>query len=187
MLTPFHSCAIFQVLSCESCQHVVLWQVSRLCVRSGVACNVAAGILASKVAPVWFFVVGSVTTVTANVLYAVMDVDATYFTYEFFAQMLCVVGPDVTVVMSFVYLTLVVPIVEIAVAAASLQFFVALGAVCGPSLSTLIYLDLVKHENERSLTQAESRKNPGLLSSLRASFWLWAALGFTCESIPFAS
>jgi MFS family permease len=151
--------------------------------QSGVICNIAVGVLASKVPPVWIFVVGSGATATANVLYAAMDVHATYWTYQFFAQMLCVIGPDVSVVMGYIYLTHVVDLAEVAVAGASLQFFVALGFVCGPSLSTIIYTDLVKHKHGGPLTQAESKNDSDLLSSLRASFWFWGALGYTGESL----
>ena len=149
--------------------------------HSGVVCNIVAGALASKIAPIWFFMFGSVTTATANALYAAMDEHATYFTYQFFAQALCVIGPDVVVVIGYVYLTGLVEMAEVAVVSASLQFFIALGFVCGPSLSTIVYTDLVKHKVGRALTQAESKDNPDLLSSLRASFWFWAPLGFTCE------
>jgi MFS family permease len=144
-----------------------------------VVCNIAAGILASKISPVWFFVVGSATTATANVLYAAMDEHAPYWTYQFFAQMLCVIEPDVTVVMGYIYITHVADSAEVAVAGASLQFFIALGFVCGPSLSTIIYTDLVKHKHGSALTEVQSKENPDLLSSLRASFWFWAALGFS--------
>ena len=129
---------------------------------------------------------GSALSATANVLYAIMDEKATYFTYQFFAQMLCVIGPDVVVVTGYVYLTGVVGIGEVAVAGASLQFFIAFGFVCGPSLSTIIYTGLVQRKVGRGLTQAESKESPELLSSLRASFWLWAGIGYTCELKPLA-
>lgn len=181
-INSLRTCAIFLVRSCMSPYSAFLSHLSCPIACRGTVCNVAVGVLASKVAPVWFFVIGSVTTATANVLYASMDEHATYFTYQFFAQMLCVIGPDVVVVMGYIMITHVVDLAEVAVAGASLQFFVALGFVCGPSLSTIIYTDLVKQKNGRSLTQSESKKNPDLLSSLRVSFWFWAALGFTCES-----
>jgi hypothetical protein len=110
-----------------------------------------------------------------------MNEHATYFTYQLFGQMLCVIGPDVTVVMGFIYLASVVDSAEVAVAVSSLQFFIALGYVCGPSFSTIIYFNLFETKTGTLLTQAESKQNPDLLSSLRASFWFWAALGYTGE------
>jgi hypothetical protein len=112
------------------------------------------------------------------VLYAAMDEKATYWTFQFFAQALCVIGPDLTVAMGYIYITSVVNLSEVAVAGASLQFFVALGFVCGPSLSTLVYTSLINQRHGGALTQDESIKNPDLLSALRASWWFWAALCF---------
>lgn len=107
-----------------------------------------------------------------------MDEEATYWTWQFFAQVLCVVGPDLTVAMGYIYITSVVDLSEVAVAGASLQFFVALGFVCGPSLSTLIYTSLVDTRHGGPLTQQASKENQDLLFALRASWWFWAALCF---------
>lgn len=107
-----------------------------------------------------------------------MDEQASYWTFQFFAQALCVVGPDLTVAMGYIYITSVVDLSEVAVAGASLQFFVALGFVCGPSLSTLVYTNLVDERHGGALMQDESRKNSDLLFALRASWWFWAALCF---------
>lgn len=111
-----------------------------------------------------------------------MDEEATYWTWQFFAQVLCVVGPDLTVAMGYIYITSVVDLSEVAVAGASLQFFIALGFACGPSLSTLIYTSLVDTRHGGPLTQEASKENQYLLFALRASWWFWAALCFvgTC-------
>jgi hypothetical protein len=131
---------------------------------------------------IWFFIVGSLSTAIANVLYAVMDESSSYWRFQFPAQALCVIGPDLVVAIGYIYINTLVESWEIAIAGASLQYWVALAFVAGPSFSTLVYKSLVVTKHGSELTQEESRKNADLLESLRASFWLWAALCFSCES-----
>jgi hypothetical protein len=148
----------------------------------GTICNVGVGLLASRVPGIWFFIVGSLTTAVANVLYATMDETASYWRFQFAAQALCVIGPDLVVSIGYIYITGLVESWEVAIAGASLQFFISLGFVVGPSFSTLIYKSLVVVKHGNALTQEESRKSVDLLESLRASFWFWAALCSTCTS-----
>ncbi|KAJ9118271.1 hypothetical protein QFC22_004182 [Naganishia vaughanmartiniae] len=109
-----------------------------------------------------------------------MDETASYWTGgSFFAMALCVVGPDFVTAIGYIYISTVVESWEVAVAGASLQYFLSLAFVAGPSLSTLIYKSLVFKKHGSALTQEESRKNADLLESLRASFWFWAALCFS--------
>jgi hypothetical protein len=131
---------------------------------------------------VWFFIIGSLSTAIANVLYAVMDEKASYWQFQFPAMALSVIGPDLVIAVGYIYINSLVESWEVAAAGASLQFWVALAFTSGPSLSTLIYQSLVVTKHGTVLTGEESRKNADLLESLRASFWFWAALCFTCKS-----
>ncbi|KAJ9116120.1 hypothetical protein QFC20_000797 [Naganishia adeliensis] len=107
-----------------------------------------------------------------------MDENSTYWTYQFFGQALCAMGSEAGNIIASIYIANVVDVVEVAVAGSTLQFAVMLANVCAPSLSTLVYTRLVIAKNGSLLSQEESKKNGRLLTSLRASFWFWAALGF---------
>lgn len=111
-------------------------------------------------------------------LFAVMDENSTCWTYQFFGQALCAIGSEAGNIIASIYIANVVDVVEVAVAGSTLQFAVMLANVCAPSLSTLVYTRLVIAKNGSLLSQEESKKNGRLLTSLRASFWFWAALGF---------
>jgi hypothetical protein len=88
---------------------------------------------------VWFFIIGSLSTAIANVLYAVMDEKASYWQFQFPAMALSVIGPDLVIAVGYIYINSLVESWEVAAAGASLQFWVALAFTSGPSLSTLIY------------------------------------------------
>ncbi|KAJ9118272.1 hypothetical protein QFC22_004183 [Naganishia vaughanmartiniae] len=64
----------------------------------------------------WFFLIGSLCTAIANVLYATMDEAASYWKFEAWGQALCVVGPDLVASMGYIYITGVVDLAEVAVA-----------------------------------------------------------------------
>ncbi|KAJ9118269.1 hypothetical protein QFC22_004180 [Naganishia vaughanmartiniae] len=72
-----------------------------------------------------------------------MDESASYWHFQFPAQAICVIGPDLVVAIGYIYISTVVESWEVAVAGASLQYFLSLAFVAGPSLSTLIYKSLV--------------------------------------------
>lgn len=110
-----------------------------------------------------------------------MDEKATYWTFQFFGQALSSVGSEAGSIIASIYIANVVDITEVAVAGSVLQFAVMLANVCAPSLSTLVYTRLVIAKNGSLLAQEESKKSGQLLTSLRASFWLWASLSFLGE------
>lgn len=110
-----------------------------------------------------------------------MDETASYWMFECWAQALCVVGPDLVASMGYIYITSVVDLAEVAVAGASLQFIVAFAYTCGPALSTVTYTSLMKPSHGGSLPQNQTKYNNHFLDSLRAAFWLWAALCFAGE------
>lgn len=110
-----------------------------------------------------------------------MDETATYFSFQMLGQCLCVVGPDLVSSTAFIYITSVIDFAEVATAGASFQFIVAFANVAGPALSTVTYASLMKPNREGSLFQEETKNNDHFLDSLRAAFWLWAALCFAGE------
>jgi hypothetical protein len=81
--------------------------VSTLCVRSrkryslvfekirGILACVLLGFIAHKVPAHWLFFVGCIATGLAEVLYAIMKVDASYFAFNFWSQLLAPIGVDV--------------------------------------------------------------------------------------------
>ncbi|KAJ9099869.1 hypothetical protein QFC21_003874 [Naganishia friedmannii] len=143
-----------------------------------VICNVSVGLLSSKVKGTWFFLVGSLCTAVAKVLYAAMDETASYWKFEAWGQALCVVGPDLVASMGYIYITSVVNLPEVAVAGASLQFVVAFAYTCGPAFSTVTYTNLMRTNHRGFLPRKETKNDDHFLASLRAAFWLWAALCF---------
>jgi MFS family permease len=145
--------------------------------------NIVVSSFAGKIAGKYFVFGGACCTAVANVLFAVMDENATYWTYQFFGQALCAIGSEAGNIIASIYIANVVDIAEVAVAGSTLQFAVMLANVCAPSLSTLVYTRLVIAKNGSLLSQVESKKNERLLKSLRGSFWFWAALSFFGTSL----
>lgn len=140
--------------------------------------NIFVSLLAAKIAGQYFIILGSCCTAVANLLYAILDENATYWTYQFFGQALSAVGSEAGNIIASIYIANVVDVTEVAVAGSTLQFAVMFANVCAPSLSTLLYTRLVIAKNGWLLSQEESKENEQLLTSLKASFWFWAAMGF---------
>jgi hypothetical protein len=139
--------------------------------------NIFVSLLAAKIAGQYFIILGSCCTAVANLLYAILDENATYWTYQFFGQALSAVGSEAGNIIASIYIANVVDVTEVAAAGSTLQFAVMLANVCAPSLSTLVYTRRVVAKNGSLLSQEESKENEQLLTSLKASFWFWAAMG----------
>lgn len=147
---------------------------------------------------------GSLATGLANALYAIMQVDVSYFAFNCWSQFLGPVGVDVCkllirqskrsgltrhphwdfrtgAVIGYIYITRMVSSTEVAAASASLQFFKIFGIVIGSSFSTLVYTGVARSHGAPKEQLFADSSEAELLLGLRAAFWYWAALSFLGE------
>ena len=174
----------------------------RLLHSRGVVACVLLGIIAHKLPAHWLLSVGCLTTGLADVLYAIVEVNTSYFAYNFWSQILGPIGVDVgkcfaglraqhvpsrlisnarrreAAVVGYIYVTRMVSETEVAATASTLQFFKVLGVVCGASFSTLVYTGIARKHGSRKDELFSEGKRDELLLGLRAAFWFWAAMSF---------
>ncbi|KAK1232622.1 hypothetical protein PQX77_004242 [Marasmius sp. AFHP31] len=134
---------------------------------SGVLCNVVVAIVISRLPLVVLMGIGTLGSATACLLFAVIDVNATYWAFGFPAAVVAVLGADFVMSSGTLFIAKVTPPHEQSVAGAVFQCMQQLGTSIGITIGTVVY--------NRLLTKNSGGANPpprdALLKSYRAAQW----------------
>lgn len=129
-----------------------------------------------KVPVVWLIAVTSVLSSGAPLLMALIQVEWTYWTSAFFAQVLMPFSVDVLLTVGLIVVTAAFPTDKQAIAGAvfntAAQFGTSLGLAIMQVISTVV-----------TRSNSSLRPSEALLEGYRASFWTMFAFMMTCAAI----
>ncbi|KAL0065020.1 hypothetical protein AAF712_008013 [Marasmius tenuissimus] len=106
---------------------------------SGVLCNVIVALVIGRLPLVILMAVGTVGTSVACLLFAVIDVDATYWAFGFPGAILAVLGSDFVMSSGTLFIAKVTPSHEQSVAGAVFQCMQQLGTSIGVTIGTVVF------------------------------------------------
>ncbi len=154
---------------------------------SGIACNILVGLLARVIPGNYLICLGALGTALANLLWAVMPADTTYFTYQFFGMILCVFGADFCIAPNMIYMSKLVHQSEQSTSGALFQVMTQIGGTFGTTICTIVYTTVTREraaaaglalvEGQSAVTYPKGAFEAGL----RAGFWCSSAFNFAGE------
>ncbi|KAK1232623.1 hypothetical protein PQX77_004243 [Marasmius sp. AFHP31] len=136
---------------------------------TGVLCNVVVALVISRLPLVVLMVVGTVGSSIACLLFAVIDVDATYWAFGFPAAAVAVLGADFVMASGTLFIAKVTPPHEQSVAGAVFQCMQQLGTSIGITIGTVVFNRLLI--SNTGSNNPEEAPAPEVLKSYRAAQW----------------
>ena len=134
---------------------------------SGILCNVFVGLMAARVPIVWLLGVGTLSTTTACLLFAIINPSTTYWAYAFPSTIISVLGADLVFAAGSIFIAKSVLPHEQSVAGALFNTLIELGTAAGLTVSTVVF---------NSVSQRAVAENRDGIVSYHAA--QWANLGF---------
>jgi len=142
----------------------------------GLLLNITFGFLSHIIPAQLLMVLGCLGTATSCLLSAIMDTSASYWTYNFFAVALSVVGPDFVFATGTMYGSQISSPSEQAVTGGVFHTFAQMGNAIGLSLATMLQIQVTRsrsREEGRIVVDDLTLASPqAFLQGLRAGFWL---------------
>ncbi|KAG7529043.1 hypothetical protein FFLO_05805 [Filobasidium floriforme] len=160
----------------------------------GITCNIVIGLIANRISPQWILTTGAISTGISLILFAVVPVGASYWTYTFFSQMLTVLGADCAGSAGLIYTTKMMTGARAGLAGGLYGTFIQLGFSLGPSVGT-IGLRYIAEKNARraginvdgAAYDEPSFPPSSYLYGLQRASWILAALSlFAGVLVPIA-
>lgn len=111
---------------------------------SGILCNAFVGLMAARVPIVWMLGVGTLSTVVACLLFAIIIPDVTYWAFSFPAICLGVLGADFVFTAGTLFIAKYALPHEQSVAGALFNTMTQLGTALGVTVSTTVYNSVSK-------------------------------------------
>ncbi|KAL0065019.1 hypothetical protein AAF712_008012 [Marasmius tenuissimus] len=136
---------------------------------SGILCNVVVALVISRLPLVALMAVGTIGSSVACLLFAVIDVDATYWAFGFPAAVLAVLGADFVMASGTLFIAKVTPPHEQSVAGAVFQCMQQLGTSIGITIGTVVFNRLLI--SNTGSNNPEEAPRPAVLKSYRAAQW----------------
>ncbi|PLW23643.1 hypothetical protein PCASD_12367 [Puccinia coronata f. sp. avenae] len=142
----------------------------------GILLNITFGFLSHIVPAQLLMVLGCLGTAVSCLLSAIMDTSASYWTYNFFAVALSVIGPDFVFATGTMYGSQISSPSEQAVTGGVFHTFAQMGNAIGLSLATMLQIQVTRsrsREEGRIVTDDLTVASPeAFMEGLRAGFWL---------------
>ncbi|KAI0077783.1 MFS general substrate transporter [Panus rudis PR-1116 ss-1] len=142
---------------------------------TGVICNVLVALFVGRVSFVIIIVIGTLFTGVADLLFAVINVKATYWAFGFPAAILSVFGADFVMAAGSLFVAKVALLHEQSVAGALLQTMMQLGGAFGLAITTIIFNSTLTHQTAK-LTPSGSPLHAQELA-YKAAMWGGFAFG----------
>ncbi|KAK7691166.1 hypothetical protein QCA50_006269 [Cerrena zonata] len=125
---------------------------------TGLVCNVLVAIFIGRVPLVVLMVIGTLFTGVANLLFAVIDIRATYWAFGFPAAIVSVFGADFVTAAGSLFVAKINPPGEQSVAGALLQTMNQLGGAFGLAITTIIFNSVLQAgSHARGIHDVDSR------------------------------
>ncbi|KAI0078556.1 MFS general substrate transporter [Panus rudis PR-1116 ss-1] len=151
---------------------------------SGVICNLIVALVVGYVDFMILIALGMSLTAVANLLFAVIDVNASYWAYGFPAAVICVFGADFVMAAGSLFVAKFSPLDDQSVSGAVLQTMMQLGGAFGLAITTIIFNETLSNQSAKfgvsinqSGTNASSAPHQAQESAYRAAMWGGFAFG----------
>jgi hypothetical protein len=133
---------------------------------------------------VFFVAVGTLMTGCANIFFAVIDPDATYWAFGFPSACLIVLGADFTFASGTLFISKISLPHEQSVAGALFQAMTQIGSAIGLSVSTIVFNSVLRAQS-RHLGVSVDREGDNApvkaqLKAYKAAMWTGFAFGVLC-------
>jgi hypothetical protein len=152
---------------------------------SGMVANALIALLIGRVDVMYIVATGTLMTGFGDVLFAVIDPQATYWAFGFPAACLIVLGADFTFASGTLFIAKVALPHEQSVAGALFQAMTQIGSAIGVSVSTIVFNSVLRTQSKRlGVTpdaQADNAPLPAQLKAYKAAMWTGFAFGILCE------
>ena len=145
---------------------------------SGILCNAFVGLMAARVPIVWMLGIGTLSSVAACLLFAMIIPDVTYWAFTFPATFIGVLGADFVFTAGTLFIAKYALPHEQSVAGALFNTMIQLGSALGVTVSTVVYNSVAKQVIPKG-------EDPILL--YRAAQWTacgFGILGNSCSLLP---
>jgi hypothetical protein len=133
---------------------------------------------------VFFVAVGTLMTGCANIFFAVIDPDATYWAFGFPSACLIVLGAEFTYVSGMLFISKISLPHEQSIAGALLQAMTKIGSAIGLSVSTIVFNSVLKAQSRHlgvSVDQeGDNAPREAQLKAYKAAMWTGFAFGVLC-------
>jgi len=116
---------------------------------TGLICNFLVAVSVSQVPAVYLIVLGTLSTATANLLFAVIRTSAPYWTFGFPAAVISVFGADFVFASGTLFVAKISLPHEQSLAGALFQTMTQLGTSFGLAITTIIFNSVLKKESRR--------------------------------------
>ncbi|KAI9440322.1 putative efflux transporter [Lactarius indigo] len=151
---------------------------------SGIVANILMALTIARIDVVLIIATGTMLTAVADVLFAVIDPNASYWAFGFPAACIIVLGADFTFASGTLFIAKVSLPHEQNVAGALFQAMTQLGSSIGVSVSTIVFNSVLRTQSKRLGVVADAQGDnvplPAQLKAYKAVMWTGFAFGLLC-------
>ncbi|KAI9433576.1 putative efflux transporter [Lactarius indigo] len=151
---------------------------------SGIVANILMALTIARIDVVLIIATGTMLTAVADVLFAVIDPNASYWAFGFPAACIIVLGADFTFASGTLFIAKVSLPHEQSVAGALFQAMTQLGSSIGVSVSTIVFNSVLRTQSKRLGVVADAQGDnvplPAQLKAYKAAMWTGFAFGLLC-------
>ncbi|KAI0251788.1 putative efflux transporter [Lactifluus subvellereus] len=153
----------------------------------GIVANITIALIIGRIDAVYIIAVGTLMTGCANIFFAVIDPNATYWAFGFPSACLIVLGADFTFASGTLFISKISPPHEQSVAGALFQAMARIGSAIGLGVSTVVFNSVLRAQSRRLGVsvdrEGDNAPMEAQLKAYKAAMWMGFAFGVLCTML----